>query len=403
MPGPMATLPSERMGDKSSRRNKPYPDFPLTLHPSGQWCKKVRRRIHYFGRDPDEALAKWLRQRDYLLSGRRPPHDYTGLTVRDLMNHFLTERQHRVDAGELKKRTFRDYYEVCEMIVVSLGRGRSIDSLQAQDFTDLRATFAKGRSATTVGNLVRMARMPFRYAYEAGLIDRPIRFGPSFRAPPKRIIRAQKLATGKRMFEALEIRILLAAADVPMRAMILLGINCGLGNADIGTLPRSAVDVDKGWTEFPRGKTAIERRCHLWPITSAAIALALNCRRPARDAAGEGLVFLTKYGKPWYRDARVNPLSAEFRKLLRSCGLYRAGNGFYSLRRTFETIAGDTGDQVAVDHVMGHSDRSMAAIYRQRIADERLRAVASHVWQWLFAGVRSGQSQEKPVNLWFQR
>jgi hypothetical protein len=25
---------------------KPYPDFPLTAHPVGQWCKKIRGKIH---------------------------------------------------------------------------------------------------------------------------------------------------------------------------------------------------------------------------------------------------------------------------------------------------------------------------------------------------------------------
>ncbi len=28
---------------------KPYPSFPLTAHPNGQWCKKIRGKIHFFG------------------------------------------------------------------------------------------------------------------------------------------------------------------------------------------------------------------------------------------------------------------------------------------------------------------------------------------------------------------
>ncbi len=57
---------------------------------------------------------------------------------------------------------------------------------------------------------------------------------------------------------------------------------------------------------------------------------------------------------------------------------------FYALRHGFETIAGDTGDQVAVNAIMGHAGQSMAAHYRERIDPERLRRVVEHVRQWLF-------------------
>jgi integrase len=64
--------------------------------------------------------------------------------------------------------------------------------------------------------------------------------------------------------------------------------------------------------------------------------------------------------------------------------IHRAGLGFYALRHTFETIGGESRDQVAVNHVMGHADASMAGVYRERISDERLVAVVNHVHTWLF-------------------
>jgi integrase len=71
--------------------------------------------------------------------------------------------------------------------------------------------------------------------------------------------------------------------------------------------------------------------------------------------------------------------------VLKALGLHRAGLGFYCLRHTFETIGGDTGDQVAVDAIMGHVREDMASMYRERVNDERLRRVMEHVRTWLFS------------------
>jgi hypothetical protein len=42
---------------KPPRIRKPRPDFPLTPHPAGYCCKKVRGKIHYFGRLDDDPEA----------------------------------------------------------------------------------------------------------------------------------------------------------------------------------------------------------------------------------------------------------------------------------------------------------------------------------------------------------
>jgi integrase len=70
-------------------------------------------------------------------------------------------------------------------------------------------------------------------------------------------------------------------------------------------------------------------------------------------------------------------------QLLRKLGLSRRGHTFYALRHAFETIGGESCDQVAVDAIMGHSRDDMASVYRERISDDRLRAVVKHVRQWL--------------------
>ena len=64
--------------------------------------------------------------------------------------------------------------------------------------------------------------------------------------------------------------------------------------------------------------------------------------------------------------------------------LYRKGRAFYGLRHTFETVGGESIDQVAVNAIMGHVDTTMAGHYRERISDERLKAVTDTIHSWLF-------------------
>jgi integrase len=186
------------------------------------------------------------------------------------------------------------------------------------------------------------------------------------------------------MFEADELRQIIHAAGVQLRAMILLGINCGFGNSDCATLPFTTLDIEGGWVDYARPKTGIRRRCPLWPETAEALREAIAKRPKPRDSAHNALLFITKRGLTWGKDTSDNPISKEMAKLLKKLGLYRKGLGFYALRHTFETIGGDSRDQVAVDHIMGHSRDDMASVYRERISDERLKAVANHVRAWLF-------------------
>lgn len=385
----MATHSNRPVGGEKQKPRKPRPDFPLFPHATGRWAKKVRGRFVYFGKVADDpkgeaALALWLDQRDDLLAGRTPRATGDGLTVRDLCNRFLTAKEQQRDAGDITPRSFADYFATAKLIVGAFGKTRLVDDLAADDFEALRASLAKTRNPNTLGNEVQRVRTLFKYAFDAGLVDRPVRTGPTFKRPAKRILRAIRQQKGPRMFTAVELRAMIRKADQPLRAMILLGINCGFGNTDCGTLPLSALDLVGGWVDYPRPKTAVERRCPLWPETAKAIREAIDQRPTPKLTDHAGLVFVTKYGQPWAKETRDNPVTKETRKLLDVLKLHRPGLGFYALRHTFETIAGGSRDQVAVDFVMGHADQSMGAVYREAIGDDRLRAVVEHVRKWLF-------------------
>src|SRR5712692_3583365 len=106
-----------------AKPGKPYHDFPLFPHATGRWAKKIRGKMHYFGpwSDPDAALAKYLEQKDNLHAGRKPRPETEALTVKELVNAFLNEKQARVDGGELTALTWGDYKTACDEIVAAFG------------------------------------------------------------------------------------------------------------------------------------------------------------------------------------------------------------------------------------------------------------------------------------------
>jgi integrase len=397
--------PGRPKGSKSrpKKQRKPYPSFPLTLHATGQYCKKIRGKIHYFGKDPDAALKRYHQHCDSLHSGRiaEVPHERAVFTIRDLANRFLEAAEARRDSGELETRTFADYYRDCERLIKFFGLNREVESITREDVKKLRAFLARGVNPKTLDGRVGVTRSIFKFAYEEEYIDKPIRFGKDLKRPDRRTMRRSRAEAGRIHFLAAEIRTLLEVSPPQLRAMILLAVNCGLGNRDVAQLPANCVDLERGWIDYPRGKTGVQRRCPLWPETVEAITAII--KRPRKLITklypeAEGLLFVTRKGRRFVRttpkvsaDGRPyviehDAIATTLKRIMDREGISVRGLGFYGLRRSFETIGGETGNQVAVNHIMGHapSATDMSAVYRQHVAERALRQVTDHVRRWLF-------------------
>lgn len=387
-----------RRRKKTDKPDKPYPNFPLTAHPTGRWCKKIKGKTHYFGYWKDgwqKALDNYERDKDALLAGRTPRPVDNRLTIKGLVDRFLTHKKRRLESHEIAQRTFNEYYATGLLIADTFGRERPVDDLRADDFEALRNKLAKTNGPVRLGNEIQRVRSVFKYGFDAEHLDKPVRFGVGFKGPSKKVLRQHRAKKGKRMFQAPELRQVLNAAGVQMKAMILLGINCGFGNSDCGKLPLDAVDLVGGWINFPRPKTGVDRRCPLWPETVKAIKAALKDRPAPKNPAHAGLVFITKHGNAWAKDElpiggeedapekHDNPLSKEMAKLLRSLKIQRPGLNFYALRHTFRTAARSAGDREAIRKIMGHESGEIDEHYIEHVTDESLRDVANVVRKWL--------------------
>ena len=150
-----------RKKKRASKPKRPRPDFPLSAHTgSNQWTKRIRGRLFYFGplRDPDAALARYLEEKDELRLGRTPNSRSSDLTVRVLVNQFLTDRKPLVDSGELSQRTWNDYHSMGATLIERLGRDKHVEDISQEDLAVYRSALAlrleKAATSTTLPRIV---------------------------------------------------------------------------------------------------------------------------------------------------------------------------------------------------------------------------------------------------------
>jgi hypothetical protein len=242
--------------------DKPYADFPLFPHATFRWAKKIRGRHEFFGpwEDPDGALIRYIEERDELMAGLIPRGrakagaagaETDALNIRELANHFMTAKHRRLQAGEMGQRSYADYHATCARLIKLLLPHRRADDVEAGDFGALWAKLAVTRGPVALGNEIGRIRSVFKFAYDSGLLDKSVRFGPEFAKPPKRAMRQARHARGERMFEPAEIKKLLTSAGPQVRAMILTGAQQRAGQHGRGHAAAIGVGPQETGIGFP--------------------------------------------------------------------------------------------------------------------------------------------------------
>lgn len=369
----------------------------------GMWCRKVRGRTIKFGRGdrPADALERWRAEIGDLETGafrgraraaKWANRDPAGpVTVGELLDRYLDGKSAAVERGELLPITLADYVTSAKLAGAQLGRATRVDALGPERFESVlrRSTYGPTRR----GCFVMHVKQAFRWGVDFGVIERPPRYGPSFRGPTASQRRRLRASRGRNMFPADQIRKLTDAASVQMRAMLMLAANGGFGNTDVATLSIGdlRLDDDQPRIEYVRHKTAIPRCVPLWGRTCDAMRQYRETRPEPADAAYADLVFLTANGTG-FGSHRCAALSSQFRALRSRCGLVPSPDpvyeprGFASFRHGFATMAGETGYAHAVARILGHAIGGMAEVYTEELRIERLRTVTDHVESVIWSG-----------------
>lgn len=362
------------MAKPTPKRQTRSDKFPLTLHPTGQYCKKIKGKIYYFGADKQKALERYLEQAACLHAGRPASRGSSGdsVSIKTMCNLYLDHQESRVAIGEVKPRHVSDQVSLLRAFVRSIGPHRPVSDISTLDLQNYRAKLIRtGLAANSINNRIASVKAMYNWAVDNEIIEHPPRLRALKKVTPQREERPT--------FTPDQIRLLLEHANVQMQAMIWLGLNCGFGCTDCAELRWNHLDVEHGRVTFPRGKTGIGRNLPLWPETIRALQ--------AMPKRGE-LVFYTRAGNPWVRMipskqgdgaakyTKDDAVTKEFSKLMKKAGIEAPkGVGFYTLRRTAATLAARSQDPFAVQKLLGHTDLKMASTYVQDVSEQTDRVV----------------------------
>jgi len=216
----------------------------------------------------------------------------------------------------------------------------------------------RGYSPESINHYLGAVRAMFTFAEETDIVEK---------APKLKRVRndARPKAGSKEkpLYTPDDLQKLLEKADPQMKAMIMLALNCGFGPKDIRDLTWSHFHGER--VTLPRTKTGVCQTYLLWRETRVLLAeiqqerakLIVRMAKRGVQHYDNGHVFMTRFWKPWNKDA----VAEQFRKLCKKAGI--PCYGFYRLRHCASTAM----SLVATPHVhrkfMRHSQLQQQVTY----------------------------------------
>jgi site-specific recombinase XerD len=216
---------------KGLRRKTRSDKFPLTLHPTGQYYKKINGKIHYFGANKKQAVERYLEQATYLHGGQNFAQKASngGMTLKELCDLYLEYQHSRVLSGDLSARYHNGQISPLNKLMSFLGKGRRIKSISTLNLQNYKRKLQSAYGSAHRLNLhIGVMKAMFHWARKNDILQNI----PNIDAVSKGKIVHQEMC----IFSAEQIKKLLYVANIRMRAMIWLGLNCGFGCTDCARL-----------------------------------------------------------------------------------------------------------------------------------------------------------------------
>ena len=157
-----------------SKRKTSSDKFPLTLHPTGQYCKKINGKLYYFGSDKNHALEKYLSQASYLHGNKEQPRKKSGdeMILKELCDLYLKYQYLKVQANALTARHHNEQIASLNKFMSFLGQSRKIDDISTLDLQSYRRKLQKAYSTAHRMNLhISIMKAMFHWAKKNDVLD----------------------------------------------------------------------------------------------------------------------------------------------------------------------------------------------------------------------------------------
>lgn len=360
---------------------------PVSFHKATNqyYVTRVGRRI-YLGSDKGLAIQRF---HEMGLGVQGPGNAPCGaerpdLTVKELANRFLAAQRANWRNPETTLKCYRDWLS---RFLVDHPRLK-VSTFTVEQFAAWKLSLQHhGYSPESINHYLGAVRAMFRFAEDTDVVEK---------APKLKRIKNQPRQTTARklLYTVAEVQSLLDTAKDQLKAMVLLGLNCGFGPKDIHDLTWDHIDGDR--ITLPRSKTGISQTYQLWPETLALLHRVRSLRQRGCSGTTESKsedspakhVFVTMFGRPWNKDA----VAEQFRRLCKRAGV--PCYGFYRLRHCASTAMSLVANPHIHRRFMRHSQLQQQVTYTHT-PDAEVDAAVMKAREKLLGVDRATSNQER--------